>query len=129
MARPTTPTLTEAELRLMKVIWRRGKGTSADLVSELADRDVELAASTVRTILGILEEKGYLISEKVGRARSYRPLVSRNEARKEALRYFLSRFFDGSREELLLNLLGDEDVSDDELTRLRKLVEEESENE
>ncbi|MQA89833.1 MAG: BlaI/MecI/CopY family transcriptional regulator [Gemmatimonas sp.] len=125
MARPTSPTLTEAELRLMKVIWHRGKSTTSEIGSVLAERDIELAGSTIRTILGILEDKGYLTSTVRGRSRVYRPLVTRSEARRSALHYFLTRFFDGSREELLLNLLGDEDVDDEELARLKELVLEE----
>jgi len=126
MARPTSPTLTEAELRLMKVLWQRGSATTAEITEALAEGDVELAGSTVRTMLGILEGKGYLESTVEGRTRRYRPVVSRKEARRSALNYFLSRFFDGSREELLLNLLGDEEVSDEELARLRELVLEEA---
>jgi BlaI family transcriptional regulator, penicillinase repressor len=109
----------------MKVIWQRGTASTSDISAALAERDVELAGSTVRTILGILEEKGYLASTVEGRSRVYQALVTRSEARRSALQYFLTRFFDGSREELLLNLLGDEEVDDEELARLKDLVLEE----
>jgi predicted transcriptional regulator len=124
MARPTSPTLTEAELRLMKVLWARGPSTTTEVVATLAAAEVELAESTVRTILGILREKGYVEATARGRARLYRVMVSRGEARRSALRHLVSRFFDDSREELVLNLLADEEVDDAELARLRKLIQE-----
>lgn len=109
----------------MKVLWQLGTATTAEISTALADRDVELAGSSIRTILGILEEKGAVSSIVDGRSRVYRPLTTRSEARRTALDYFLSRFFDGSREELLLNLIEDEDVGDEELAKLKQLVLEE----
>lgn len=126
MPRYPTQTLTDAELRLMKVIWREGDSSTSEVVEVLAAEGVELAPSSVRTILSILEDKGYLTSRIEGRSRCYKAIVSRGEARREALGYFLGSFFDGSREELLLNLLKDEQVGEAELERLRRLVEEEA---
>ncbi|MEX2570367.1 MAG: BlaI/MecI/CopY family transcriptional regulator [Gemmatimonadota bacterium] len=122
MARPTTPTLTEAELRLMKVLWDRGACSTSDVTETLSEQDVELTGSSVRTMLRILEQKGYVRSTRQGRAREYRPIVTRVEARRRALQYFLSRFFDGSREALLLNLLEDDEVEEAELERLKELL-------
>ena len=124
MARPTSPTLTPAELRLMNVLWERGSGSATEIAGALAEEDVDRADSSVRTILGILEEKGYVASELRGRSRVFTPVISRAEARRTALRYFLTRFFDGSREELLLNLLDDAEVDAAELARLKQLLRE-----
>lgn len=121
MARTPSSTLTEAELRLMKVLWKRGPSSAPEVVEAL-EGEVSLAESTVRTMLGILREKGYVEAQPRGRAQVYHPLVERSEARRQALRQLMSRFFDDSPEELVLNLLGDEQLDADEVARLRKLV-------
>ena len=124
MARSTSPTLTEAELRLMKVLWERGPSSSGDVVQALADTGAPPAESTVRTMLGILVAKGYLRAERSGRTYVYHPLVGRGEARRSAVRHVISRFFDGSPSELLLNVLRDEELDEAELDRLRRLIDE-----
>lgn len=121
MARSASTTLTEAELRLMKVLWEQGPLTPAEM-GEALEGEVSLAESTVRTMLGILREKGYVETTPRGRALVYRPVVERSEARRQALRHLMSRFFDGSPEELVLNLLSDEELDAEEVARLRKLV-------
>ena len=89
----------------MKVLWEVGPSTPAELVGHLAEEGIELAESTVRTMLGILREKGYLRTERRGRAFTYHPVVNREEATLSAVRHMISRFFDGSPGDLVLNLL------------------------
>jgi predicted transcriptional regulator len=124
MARKTSPTLTEAELRLMNVLWTQGPSTVGDVVEALPD-DVDLAYSTVLTTLRILEDKGYLRHAKEGRAFVYHPVVGREEVSRNAIRYVLDRFFGNRRDQLVLSILNDEDISERELTRLRELIGEE----
>ncbi len=124
MARAKSPGLTDAELRLMEVVWRKGVVTVADVVDGVAG-DPPLAYSTVLTTLRILEDKGYLIHSKQGRAFVYKPTVERETARDNALRHLLRRFFDDSPDLLLLNLLERKKVNAKELARLRKRIEEE----
>lgn len=121
MARNPSSTLTEAELRLMKVLWQEGPLTPGEMAGAL-EGEVSLAESTVRTMLGILREKGYVEARPRGRAFVYHPVVERSEARRQALRQLMSRFFDDSPEELVLNLLSDEELDADEVARLRRLV-------
>jgi predicted transcriptional regulator len=123
MARKESPTLTEAELRLMNVLWDRGPSTVKDVLDALP-ADPPLAYTTVLTTLRILEEKGYLDHEKDGRAFLYKPRVPREQARQSALRHVLSRFFENSAEQLVSNLLRSEKLSSAEMKRLRKLIEE-----
>lgn len=122
MARPVTPTLTEGELRLMKVLWQRGPSTAREVVDALAREDVKLAESSVRTVLGILREKGYVAVDRKGRSHLYRPLVSQVEARQRALQHVVQRFFDGSREELVLTLIRNESLGSGDLARIRRIV-------
>lgn len=125
MARKKSPNLTEAELRLMDVIWDRGAATVSE-VAEALPQELGLAYNTVLTTLRILESKGYLRhSVKEGRAFTYRPVVGRQQAGRDALRYLVSRFFRNSTEALVLNLLEDEKIDPKEWRRIRKLISEE----
>ena len=122
MARKKSPTLTEAELRLMEILWERGKSTVNDVADSVSD-DAPLAYSTVLTTLRILERKGYVRHVKEGRAFIYEPVVGRGEASRSAIRYLLSRFFGNSPELLVLNMLEDEQIDRKELDRLKGLIE------
>lgn len=123
MARKKSPTLTEAELRLMEILWEKGAATVSDVVKALPKR-LSLAYSTVLTTLRILEHKGYVRHEKHGRAFVYHPVVDRNEACRSAVRYVMSRFFHNSPELLVLNILEDGRIDAEELKRLKKMIEE-----
>lgn len=114
-------TLTEAELRLMKVLWVRGESAVADLVQALADEKV-LAYTSVLTTVRILEQKGYVRHRQGGRAFLYSPCVAEQEASRSEVRHVLQRFFGDSREQLLLSLLGDAEVTPEELKRLKDAI-------
>src|SRR5215469_5233758 len=107
-------TLTEAELRLMKILWRRGESAVTDLVAAIPD-DEALAYNSVLTTIRILEQKGYVDHRQEGRAFIYRPCVAEDEASRSEVRNVMNRFFGNSREKLLLSLLGDGEISADEL--------------
>jgi predicted transcriptional regulator len=123
MARKESPILTEAELRLMDILWSRGPSTVHEVMEGLPE-DTPLAYSTVLTTLRILEDKGYLTHKKDGRAHVYAAAVPREQARKSALRHLLSRFFENSAEQLVHNLLKTEKLSGAEMRRLKKMIEE-----
>jgi predicted transcriptional regulator len=127
LARKKSPNLTEAELRLMDVLWEKGAATVGD-VAEALPEELGLAYNTVLTTLRILEEKGYVehTKSKEGRAFVYRTLVGRDEAGRSAVRYLVSKFFRNSPELLVLNLLQDEELSDKELGRIRNLLAEDA---
>lgn len=123
MARKESTVLTEAEHRLMDVLWTRGASTVTEVLEGLP-QDTPLAYNTVLTTLRILEDKGYLTHDKEGRAFVYKPKVPREKARQSALRLLLSRFFDNSAEQLVHNLLSSEKLTNAEMKRLKKMVEE-----
>jgi predicted transcriptional regulator len=116
-------TLTEAELRLMKILWRRGESAVTDLVAAMPEGE-ELAYNSVLTTIRILEQKGYVEHRQEGRAFIYLAVVAEDEASRSEVKHVLSRFFGNSREQLLLSLLGDGDVSREELERLKKAIRE-----
>ena len=114
-------TLTEAELRLMKLLWVRGESAVAQLVEAVSDQ-APLAYTSVLTTLRILERKGYVTHRQEGRAVLYSPCVAEREAGSSAVRHLIQRLFGNSRERLLLSLLDNGDVTPDELKRLKELI-------
>ena len=114
-------TLTEAELRLMKILWRRGESAVTDLVAAMPEGET-LAYNSVLTTIRILEQKGYVEHRQEGRAFIYRACVAEDEASRSEVRHLMSRFFGNSREKLLLSLLGDGEVSAEELQRLKEAI-------
>lgn len=122
MARKKSPTLTDAELRLMDVIWQKRSASAAEVLAGLPDS--ELAYTTVLNTLRILESKGYVRHTKDGKAFIYHPLIEREEASRTALQYIVSRFFGNSPRLLVSNLIEDEKLSKQDLQRLKQLIEE-----
>jgi predicted transcriptional regulator len=120
MARKKSPTLTEAELRLMDVLWTRGDSTVTDVAQTLGDPP--LAYNTVLTTLRILEGKGYVKHRAVGRAFVYSPKVGQDEARSNVIDYMVSRFFDNSPRALMLKLLDTEKLDERDIARMREML-------
>lgn len=114
-------TLTEAELRLMDVLWRKGSATVQQVLEALPSGQL-LAYNSVLTTIRILEKKGYVEHIKDGRAHLYKPLVERQEATRHEIRNLVSRFFKNSHEALVLNIIEDRSIEVDELERLHRLL-------
>jgi predicted transcriptional regulator len=112
---------TDRELDVMAVLWERGSGTVAEVRERLPD---DLAYTTVLTVLRTLEQKGHVAHAEEGKAHRYRPLVARAAAGESALRRMVRKLFAGSPELLLTQLVSDRELGDEELRRLRRLLEE-----
>jgi predicted transcriptional regulator len=123
MPRPKSPTLTDGELRLMRVLWDKGESTVNDVVDALRERP-KPAYNTVLTLLGILEKKGFVTHRKDRRAFIFRPLIGRADASRSALQTLVNRFFEGSPRLLMLNLLEDEQLSPEAMKQLKARIEE-----
>ena len=121
MARKPSATLTDGELRLMRVLWRQGPSTVAAIVEAVNDASPP-AYNTVQTMMRILERKGFVSHRKNGRAFVFEALVDESRAQKNAIRHVLDRFFDNSPGTLVLSLLEHEDVPDAEVRQLRELI-------
>jgi BlaI family transcriptional regulator, penicillinase repressor len=117
-----SPALTDAEARVMAVLWRTRAASVADVVEALKET-TPVSYSTVQTILRILETKGYVTHEKVARAFVYHAVIDERQARRRALRHLVGRMFNGSPSLLVLNVLDDEELDDDERARLKQLIE------
>ena len=105
----------------MRILWERGESLVSELVAAMPE-STPLAYTSVLTTVRILEQKGYVRHRQEGRAFVYRPSVAEHEASRSEVRHVLHRFFGNSPERLLLTLLGDEDVSPDELQRLKTAI-------
>jgi predicted transcriptional regulator len=119
--RRKSETLTEAELRLMDVLWEKRSATVQQVLDALTQKP-PLAYNSVLTTIRILENKGYVEHVKEGRAHIYRPMVERKQATRSEIRHLVNRFFDSSHELLVLNILEDRGLEVSELKRLRQLL-------
>lgn len=99
--------LTRQELQIMKVVWKLGFATVKDVCSALCQQK-PTAYTTVLTLMGILEEKGVLVHQRSGRAYSYTPLLSQEQATRNQVQDVLLRFFDGRPEKLITSLVKSE---------------------
>jgi BlaI family transcriptional regulator, penicillinase repressor len=119
--RRASGTLTDAELRIMNVLWLKGSGTVQSVLDSLSETPA-LAYNSVLTTIRILERKGYVEHVKDGRAHVYAPLVARQDATRSEIRHLVSRFFKNSHEQLVLNILEDRGIDAEELDRLRAIL-------
>ena len=122
MPRRRTTGLTDAELRVIRVLWTRPRATVSEVIEQMGPGPTPVY-NTVLTILGILQRKGWVTREKAGRAHAYLAVVDRKEARRTALTQLLTCFFDNSPRELMLDLLGHERTDAEELRQVRELIE------
>ncbi len=105
----------------MTVLWEKRHATVADVVAALGPKR-PVNYSTVQTMLRILELKGYVAHDKSGRAFIYRPLIDQKQARRKALKHLVARLFNNSPGLLILNVLEDNRIDPDELSRVRQLL-------
>jgi BlaI family transcriptional regulator, penicillinase repressor len=122
LARSKSVILTEAELRIMNVLWEKGSATVHDVLQALPAKP-NLAYNSVLTTIRILETKGYVKHLKDKRAHVYMPKVDRKDATRSEVRHLVSRFFGNSHEQLVLNILEEGSIDADELARVRQLLE------
>ena len=114
-------TLTEAELRIMRILWTNGESLVSDLVSAMPS-DTPLAYNSVLTTVRILEQKGYVEHRQEGRAFLYSPCIAEHDASRSEVRHVMHRFFGNSREQLMLSLLGEGEITPEELERLKNAI-------
>ncbi len=117
MARPASETLTGREAQVMDALWRLGDATAEQVRAALPQ---PLHDSTVRTLLRVLESKGYIRHEARGKSFVYRAVIGRQKAQRHALRDLMGRLFGGSAEDLVLRLIEDETITLEQLDELRR---------
>lgn len=125
MARPPAKELTQRELEIMHVFWREGELTASAVRDQLAESGRELAYTTVATLIRILADKGFLKQTNDQRPFVYRPLRSFEDVSQQIVGDVVDRVFLGSRTQLLLQLMEDDELSNAERTILERMLEQE----
>ena len=115
------PQFTDRELDIMNVLWTTGGATATEVQRQIAD---PLAYNTVLTMLRILEEKGHVRHEEVGRAFRYIPRVARKTAKASAIKRLIRKLFDGEARLLATELVASRSLTDDDLRELRTMLDE-----
>lgn len=121
MARPASPTLTKSEQAILEVLWDRGEASVREVADELS-KQKPAAYTTVLTMFNILGKKGFVSYRQEGRAFIYRAVITREEARQQALDHLLSQFFEGSPNLLAQHLLQDQGIGRKEIKALQDNV-------
>ena len=121
MAKNSQEHLSRRERQIMDIIYQRGQATAADVLENLPDPP---SYSAVRAMLRVLEEKGHLKHKQQGPRYLFSPKVSREKAKRSALKHLLQTFFDGSATSAVAALLdvSRSSLSDDDLKRLSALI-------
>ncbi len=112
---------TPREMDVMSILWELGSATVAEVKKRMGD---PLAYTTVLSVMQTLEEKGYVGHEEEGRAYRYHPLVDWQTAGQGELRRLLRKVFRGSPELLMAQLVADRNLTDDQLRRIKDLLDE-----
>jgi BlaI family penicillinase repressor len=121
--RRKSPTLTEQELEIMKVVWQFGTATVRDVYETLLARR-RIAYTTVMTMMKIMEEKKYLRRQLEGRAYVYEGTRPKKQMTREMVSEFINRVFNGSAGPLLAHLVEDRRLSEKELKQIAKMIRE-----
>jgi predicted transcriptional regulator len=116
------PTISEAELEVLKVLWDHASGTVREVNAVLQQQGRRWAYTTVQTLLQRLEAKGFVRSDKSGSAHVYRASVSREALLSRRLRALADQFCDGTASPLIQALVGDSRLSAAEIHELRQLL-------
>jgi BlaI family penicillinase repressor len=115
------PAISDAELVVMKVVWRNPPVTANQVVAALEDQ-THWKPKTIQTLLSRLAQKGALAFTKKGREYLFRPLIEARDFGHAASRSFLSRVFDGEIAPFLACFLEREKLSPEEISELRRIL-------
>ena len=113
--------LSRAQREVMEVIWDKGEANVQD-VALVLNQQRTVARSTVRTLMARIEEKGWLTHRTEGRSYVYSPIVPREESLGQRVLDMVDKACGGNPEKLMVALLQYRGLSDDEATRIRKIL-------
>jgi BlaI family transcriptional regulator, penicillinase repressor len=124
MVRPAAKELTERELEVMHVFWKRGELTASEARDHLATQGIDRAYVTVANLVRILVEKGFLEQTNSERPFQYRPVRAFQDVSRNLVRDLVQRVFHGSREELIVQVLGQRKLTAKERAVLEQILKE-----
>jgi predicted transcriptional regulator len=126
MAGKSPAALSGREYAILKKLWERGPLTVREVRDELAadqdTRDEEIPYTTVLSLLQLMEKKGYVVHESEGKTYRYKAKVARGKTTRRVIGDFVSRFFDGSTEALLMGLAESPDISPEVWQKLKSAI-------
>jgi predicted transcriptional regulator len=122
MARPASKYPTELELQILKVLWGDAPALARDVQTALAEEGRELAKTSVITTLNTMVDKRYLTRRSQGNTYLFSPLISEEDVAERVLGDVVDRVFDGSTSAVLLKLFEVQDVDQEELKELRRII-------
>lgn len=122
MARQKSRTFTEVELEFMHIVWSLGEASPDDIDAVLQKNGRSVSIGSVRNVLAIMMEKGYLARRKEGKAFRYRAKVPKNLARRVIMDNLLSSLFEGSESLVIAALLEDRELRPEEKEKIRRLL-------
>jgi predicted transcriptional regulator len=122
MASRTKRTPTAVELEFLQVLWDKGEATTEDVMSALADDGRPLADGTVRKMLSILMDKGFVARRKQGRGYVYRPTVGREQAGRRLVADLLKRGFGGNAALMVAALIDSRSIDDEDVDEITRLI-------
>jgi BlaI family transcriptional regulator, penicillinase repressor len=114
--------LSDLQLAVVRVLWDKGEASAAE-VQRALEKSRQLAITTVSTLLARLEKRGVLTHRSEGRTFIYRARVSEHEMRRKAISGMIRNLFRGNPSEVVGQILSERDVSEEDLARMRTLVE------
>jgi predicted transcriptional regulator len=114
--------LGDAELAVMRVLWEHGASTVREVMNRLHERGKPVAYTTVLTFLTRLEQKGVVVTDKKDTAYVYRAKISRQSVTISRIKALVDQLYDGAAAPMLAHLIENERFTSEELSRLRKLI-------
>lgn len=120
--------LTPLELKVMNLLWQFKRAYVKDIIAGWETTESQPKYNTISTIVRILEEKGYVGHEAMGRSHQYFPVVSRGKYQKRLMRNVLENVFSGSLTGMVSSLLDQNNLSPGEIDDLRNLIDENQES-
>jgi BlaI family transcriptional regulator, penicillinase repressor len=122
MPRQKSRTFTEVELEFMHIVWALGEASPDDIDAALREKGRNISVGSIRNVLAIMMEKGYLARRKEGKAFRYRAKVPKDKARRVIMDNLLSSLFEGSESLVIAALLEDRELSPEEKEKIRLLL-------
>ncbi len=122
MARRKSRTFTEVELEFMQVLWSAEESTPDDIQIDLAAMGHPLTGGSIRNVLTIMKEKGYISRRKSGKTYLYKAKVHEEQGKKSVVQDILSRVFGGSESMMVAALLKNRDINRKELEEIERLI-------
>ena len=118
--------LTKAEEQVMQILWKIERGFVKDVIEHLDNP--KPAYNTISTIIRILEKKGFVAHKAYGKTYEYFPIVSKKDYTKSFFGSFLQKYFSNSFQQLVSFFSNEDDLSLEEMEKIRRLLDEEIKN-